>query len=105
MNYRPLCLKRGYVFALIGALLLQAGCAGSFSKPKVPSVIVVPSPAVTPPADSEAGCKAGYPVTGNYTLPNYLADLNCYGDGGGPDAVKFRNKMVYSISAEIDYAF
>jgi hypothetical protein len=89
MNYTSLCRSRGYVIAAIGAILLQAGCAGSFSKPKVPSVIVVPSPG----------------ATGNYTLANYAADLASYGDGSGPDAVKVRNKMVYSIAAEIDYAF
>jgi hypothetical protein len=89
MSYTSLCLSRGYVIAAIGAILLQAGCAGNFSKPKVPSVIVVPSPG----------------ATGNYTLANYAADLASYGDGNGPDAVKVRNKMVYSIAAEIDYAF
>jgi hypothetical protein len=55
----------------------------------VPSVIVVPSP----------------DKTGNYTLVNYALDLTSYGDGSGTDAVKYRNKMAYSISAEIDYAF
>lgn len=101
MSYRSWCLKGAYVFALIGALLLQAGCAGNFSKPKVPSVIAVPSPTVAP----SAGTPSTYPVTGNYTLANYLADLASYGDGTGANALKIRNKMVYSISAEIDYAF
>ncbi len=97
MNYRTLCLKRAYVFALIGALLLQAGCAG-LSKPKVPSVIVVPS------TDKDQ--------TGNYTLANYAQDFKDYTDdlkktdsASVADAAKLRNKMVYSIAAEIDYAF
>jgi len=101
MNNRPSCLKVGSVIASIGALLLQAGCAGGFSKPKVPSMIVEPSPTATPPP----GSAANYPVTGNYTLVKYLADLNSYGDGSGPDAVKVRNRIVHSIAAEIDYAF
>jgi hypothetical protein len=66
----------------------------------VPSVIVVPSPiAAVPPTVAP-------PVrNGNYTLDNYVSDLTKYGDGSGADAVKIRNKMVYSIAAEIDYAF
>lgn len=68
------------------------------TKPKVPSVIAVPS------ADADH--------TGNYTLANYAQDLKDYTDDlkktdsvSVAEAVRLRNKMVYSIAAEIDYAF
>ena len=98
MSYRPLRLMHPYLFALIGALLLQAGCAGNLVRPKVPSVIVVPSP------DKDQ--------TGSYTLDKYAQDLKEYTADlkktdavSGADAVKLRDKMVYSIAAEVDYAF
>ena len=57
----------------------------------MPGAIAVPSP------DGK---------TGNYTLDNYRDDLNAYEHASAPaEAVRLRNKMVYSITAEIDYAF
>jgi hypothetical protein len=56
----------------------------------MPAVIAVPSP------DQK---------TGNYTLDNYKADLSAYDAAVGADAVRVRNKIVYNIAAEIDYAF
>ena len=100
MSDRPLHPMYPCLFALVGVLLLQAGCAGNLVRPKVPSVIVVPSPAAAPSPANEPPVK-----NGNYTLDNYVYDLTQYGNGSGPDAVRLRNKMVYSIAAEIDYAF
>jgi hypothetical protein len=61
------------------------------ARPSIPPVIVVPAPG----------------GTGNYTLVNYESDLKLY---NAPDvtptaAVALRNKMVYSLMAEIDYVF
>lgn len=74
------------------AASLFTGCAGSLEKPKTPGLIAVPSP------DGK---------TGNYTLDNYAKDLNAYEQAAAnpAEALRLRNKMVYSIAAEIDYAF
>ena len=56
----------------------------------MPAVVVVPAP------DGK---------TGNYSLSDYAVDLQAYNAASGQDAIRLRNKMVYSIAAEIDYAF
>jgi hypothetical protein len=71
----------------LGASLLFSGCAGALEKPTAPGLIAVPSP------DGK---------TGNYTIDNYRDDLNAYQQANSADAVRLRNKMVYSIVAEID---
>src|SRR5581483_3408576 len=75
-------------FPAILAILLT-GCVGHLERPNVPQVITVPAPK----------------GVGNYTLEDYQRDLASYGDGTGANAVALRNKMAYSLMAEIDYAF
>jgi hypothetical protein len=70
--------------------VLLTGCAGRLERPKIPPVVAVPAP------DGK---------TGNYTLRNYADDLAAYGNGSGTNAAALRNKIVYSLIAEIDYAF
>ncbi len=74
---------------VVAALLLSA-CAGRLDRPVIPAVIAVPSP------DGR---------TGNYTLGNYQQDLSAYSAASGDSAKALRNKMVYGVMAEIDYAF
>jgi hypothetical protein len=62
---------------------------GRFERPSIPPVIAVPSP----------------DKTGNYTLANYADDLKSYAAATGDAATALRNKMVYSVLAEIDYVF
>jgi hypothetical protein len=62
---------------------------GRFERPSIPPVIAVPSP----------------DKTGNYTLQNYASDLAAYDKATGDAATALRNKMVYSLIAEIDYVF
>jgi hypothetical protein len=57
----------------------------------MPAVIAVPSP--------------GGSRTGNYTLRNYAIDLTAYAGTTGDVATALRNKMVYSLLAEVDYVF
>lgn len=64
-------------------------CVGRFDRPKMPAVFAVPS------ADK----------TGNYTLGNYATDLAGYADATGDSASAVRDKMVYSLLAEIDYVY
>ena len=65
------------------------GCVGRLERPKIPAVIAVPSP----------------DKTGNYTLANYADDLKNYAAATGDAATALRNKMVYSVLAEIDYVY
>jgi hypothetical protein len=65
-------------------------CLGRFERPNIPGVIAVPAP------DGK---------TGNYTLQNYADDLADYDKKTGEAAVAVRNKIVYSLMAEIDYVF
>jgi hypothetical protein len=44
------------------------------------------------------------PSAGNYTLKNYTDDVAKY-DTPGADTVSIRNRIVYNVAAEIDYAF
>jgi len=75
---------------ILAASAFLTSCAGRLERPAMPAVIAVPSP------DRQ---------TGNYTLDNYKTDLSAYDRAVGPDAVRIRNKIVYNITAEIDYAF
>jgi hypothetical protein len=70
-----------FVFVL-GSL---SGCAGRLAGPKPPLVISPPQ--------------------GSYSASTYAADLAAYTAATGVDQFTIRNKMVYSIAAEIDYAF
>jgi hypothetical protein len=81
----------GRSIVAIAGFLSLTGCFGRFERPRTPAVIAVPSP------DGR---------TGNYTLDNYSKDLQKYADATDPAAAtRVRNKMVYSLIAEIDYAF
>jgi len=71
---------------IVAALLLTA-CAGRLERPSIPAVIA---------PDSKIG---------NYTLKNYEDDLAAYSAASGDSAKALRNKMVYGVMAEIDYAF
>ncbi len=64
-------------------------CVSRFDRPKIPAVIGVSS------ADK----------TGSYTTANYAADLAHYADATGDAASALRNKMTYSLLAEIDYVY
>lgn len=86
---------------VLAPLLLLSGCAGSLEKPRTPHLIAIRSPDRT---------------TGNYTLDSYRKDLGDYAKAvsGDPanhvaaaptEAARLRNKMVYGIVAEIDFAF
>jgi hypothetical protein len=82
------------VFPVAGLFaILLTSCVGRLERPSVPPVIVVPAPG----------------GTGNYILSDYGKDLTAYEaaakDATGTAAVPLRNKMVYSIMAEIDYVF
>jgi hypothetical protein len=72
---------------------LLTSCAGRLERPKIPAVIVVPAPG----------------GTGNYLLSDYGQDLKNYEaaakDATGMAAIPLRNKMVYSLLAEIDYVY
>jgi hypothetical protein len=81
---RPLALTLSVLFASS-----FTGCVGRFERPSIPPVIAVPSP----------------DKTGNYTLANYADDLKSYAAATGDAATALRNKMVYSVLAEIDYVF
>jgi hypothetical protein len=70
--------------------ILLTSCVGRFERPSIPGVIAVPAP------DGK---------TGNYTLQNYADDLADYDKKTGEAAVAVRNKIVYSVMAEIDYVF
>jgi hypothetical protein len=81
----------------IAAVLLLIGCAGRFERPGIPAV-------VAPQPSGKAG--------GNYTIEKYNADLAAYATAsddaaaaGLAKAIRLRNKMAYSLMAEIDYAF
>src|ERR1041385_9092164 len=81
---------RNLSVVIAAAVLSLTACVGRFERPHVPSVIVVPAP------DGK---------TGKYTLAEYADDLVEYSKASDAGAVKLRNKMVYSLIAEIDYAF
>jgi hypothetical protein len=70
--------------------ILLTSCLGRFERPNIPGVIAVPAP------DGK---------TGNYTLQNYADDLADYDNKTGEAAAAVRNKIVYSLMAEIDYVF
>lgn len=70
--------------------ILLTSCVGRLERPSIPGVIAVPAP------DGK---------TGNYTLQNYADDLADYDKKTGEAAVGVRNKIVYSLMAEIDYVF
>jgi hypothetical protein len=70
--------------------ILLTSCVGRLERPNIPGVIAVPAP------DGK---------TGNYTLQNYADDLADYDKKTAEAAVAVRNKMVYSLMAEIDYVF
>ena len=74
------------LFVLV-PLLWLAGCAGTLERPKIPAVI------------------APEAKVGNYTVNNFKDDLTAYDKAAGAVQMALRNKMVYSIAAEIDYAF
>lgn len=87
----------GVILAL-DAVLALTGCGARFARPNIPDVIVVPPPAG----------KAG----GNYKIEDYTGDLKKYvaaSEGTTPadmaTAIRLRNKMVFSLMAEIDYVF
>src|SRR5579872_355818 len=84
---------RNNAIALSLAAFLLSGCAGHLSRPNLPPTVAAQSPN----------------GVGNYTLDNYKADLTSYADaeksGSTADAVRIRNKIVYNIAAEIDFAF
>ena len=81
---RPLPLTLSVLFALT-----FTGCVGRFERPSIPPVIAVPSP----------------DKTGNYTLASYADDLKNYAAATGDAVTALRNKMVYSVLAEIDYVY
>jgi hypothetical protein len=62
-----------------------SGCGGRIAGPKPPLVIAPPQ--------------------GTYSASSYAADLAAYNTATAVDQVARRNRMVYSIIAEIDYAF
>ena len=78
------------VLPIVGMLASLLTSCAHFGRPSIPPVVVVPAP------DGK---------TGNYTLMNYDTDLTAYKDATGTAAAALRNKMVYSILAEIDYVF
>lgn len=69
--------------------ILLTGCVGRFERPNIPPVIVIPA-------------RRGI---GNYALADYAKDLAAYNAARGADALALRNKMVFSLIAEIDYVF
>jgi hypothetical protein len=75
------CAVLSFALALAGL----SGCAGRIEGPKPPPEIA--------------------PQTASYTADDYAKDLKAYAAATGADQVSLRNKMVYSIAAEIDYAF
>lgn len=81
--------------SLLGGIGLFAlslsGCVARLERPSIPAVIAVPSPSKTSP--------------GNYTLGIYAADLDKYQNASGDAASTLRNRMVYSLMAQIDYVF
>jgi hypothetical protein len=80
------------LFPIAGLFAISfTGCVGRLARPNIPAVIAVPSPGKT--------------RTGNYTLGNYAADLTAYAGATGEAAAVLRNKIVYSLIAEIDYVF
>lgn len=89
LSRRSLPWARAQIAA--ACLLLSSGCIGHVERPHIPSVIAVPAP------NGQTG--------GNYTLDEYSKDLAAYAAATGADAVKLRNKMTYSLIAEIDYAY
>lgn len=70
---------------LLGCAVLLGGCAGKIEGPKAPSVIAPPN--------------------GSYALEIYKSDLGKYDAATGAAQLELRNKMVYGIIGEIDYAF
>jgi hypothetical protein len=83
---------------VMAPVLLLSGCAGKFVKPVTPSVVVIP-----PPSGKDGG---------NYTLEKYKTDLAAYSSASESasatdvaKAIRLRNKMAYSLMAEIDYVF
>lgn len=69
--------------------VVLTGCVERLELPRIPPVIAVPAPG----------------GTGDYGLRNYANDLAAYAATTGVAAAALRNKMVYSLMAEIDYAF
>lgn len=78
-------ITRFRVFSFALALGGLSGCAGRIEGPKPPAVIA-PQPA-------------------SYSPGAYVKDLQAYATATGADQITLRNKMIYSIIAEIDYAF
>jgi len=81
--------------SVLGFLAFAMGC-GRFERPRIPNVIVVPTP--------------GSEKTGNYTLDNYKTDMAAYiaattGTVNNTEAMRLRNNMISGLMAEIDYAF
>jgi len=74
-----------YVAWILALSFVLTSCAGRLDRPRVPAVIAA-APA------------------GNYTAQNYSDDLAEY-EKPGADKAAIRNKIVYNIAAEIDYAF
>jgi hypothetical protein len=91
MSFGPGATSCGRLISAMAALLLATSCVGRFERPHIPDVIV------TPPPNGKTG--------GNYTLEEYNKDLSSYASAEGAAAVKLRNKIVYGLMAEIDYAF
>jgi hypothetical protein len=66
-------------------LLTLIGCMGRFERPHVPNVVVGPP--------------------GAYNAEQYQADIKALEKATGNDAINLRNKIVYSVLAEIDHVF
>lgn len=77
-------LDKGHIALGLALSVFLTSCAGRLDRPSIPAVIAVPS-------------------AGNYTLKNYTDDVAKYDTG--VDAVSIRNRIVYNVAAEIDYAF